>query len=47
MCSTNILNISGGDEQGNAMRLPGSDNLRLNNWESIDDISKPQYSANR
>jgi len=47
MCSTNLLNISGDDGQGNAMALPGSDNLRLSNWENLSDISKPQYSANR
>ena len=35
MCSTNLLNISGDDGQGNAMALPGSDNLRLSNWENF------------
>ena len=35
MCSTNLLNISGVDGQGNAMTLPGSDNLRISNWEKL------------
>ena len=42
-----MLNISGGDTEGNAMTIPGSDNLRLPNWNDLEDISKPQYSSTR